>query len=235
MVSVADAKCASAGDAARKSLEAVWDFLGNNKSGVRNGGFDLHFTPGPNRLGGLVQYNALAINDSRGSAVHLASSMERTRSIQNVCWVADFGGSVVLTQAMHILVDKGVSLKGHTVYFHKPRTSPAKALKLAHKLDLTLNERFANTGYSVPGAISQFSVAGMRIRNRTDPYNRNHHANNWFKGAVAVSTPIGVAAALAGGPTGVIMGGIATVIGGSGLVYSIGQSVAQDLRRRFKF
>ncbi|WP_295799503.1 hypothetical protein [uncultured Microbulbifer sp.] len=235
VVSIADAKCASAGDAARKSLEAVWDFLGNNKSGVRNGGFDLHFTPGPNRLGGLVQYNALTINDSRGSAVHLASSMERARSIQNVCWVADFGGSAVLTQAMQILVDKGVSLKGHTVYFHKPRTSPARALKLAHTLDLTLNERFANTGYSVSGALSQFSVAGVRIRNRKDPYNRGHHASNWFKGAVAVSTPIGVAAALTGGSAGVIMGGIATVIGGSGVVYSVGQSVAQDMRRRFKF
>ena len=234
VVTVADAKCASAGDAARKSLEAVWDFLGNNKSGVRNRGFDLHFTPGPDRLGGLVHYNALIINDSRGSAVHLASSMERARSIQNVCWVADFGGSAVLTQAMQILVDKGISLKGHTVYFHKPRTSPAKALKLAHKLDLTLNEKFANTGYSVLGAVSQFSVAGMRIRNRKDPYDRGHHASNWFKGAVAVSTPLGVAAALVGGPAGVIMGSIATVIGGSGVVYSVGQSMTQDLRRRFK-
>ena len=131
----------------------------------------------------------------------------------------------MLTQAMQILVDKGVSLKGHTVYFHKPRTSPARALKLAHKLDLTLNERFANTGYSISGALSQFSVAGMRIRNRKDPYDRGHHANNWFKGAVAVSTPIGVAAALAGGSAGVIMGGIATVIGGSGVAYSVGQSV----------
>ncbi|WP_299596734.1 hypothetical protein [uncultured Microbulbifer sp.] len=119
--------------------------------------------------------------------------MAAARDVEGVAWAADFGGSAVLTQAMQILVDKGVSLKKHTVYFHKPRTSPAKALKLAHQLQMRLNERIADTGLSARGALSQFSVAGVRLRNQDDPYSKGYHSEAWLNGGLKVAAA-GVAA-----------------------------------------
>ncbi|WP_406828862.1 hypothetical protein [Microbulbifer sp. ARAS458-1] len=232
LVTVADAKYGTANDAAKFSVPGAFEFLGNNTSAIRAGGCDLHFTPGASRLGGLYCYNPLKVNESRASAVHLARSMENARDIKYVSWVADFGGSAVLTQAMQILVDKGVTLEGHTVYFHRPRTSPAKALRLAHELQLNINKEFADTGLNLRGALSQFSVAGERINNSHDPYDRNFHVKKWLKRVVAVSTPVGVAGAIIAGPTGVMLGGIATVIGGAGAVFALGQSVTKDLRHK---
>ncbi|MCX2795442.1 hypothetical protein OQJ62_10970 [Microbulbifer thermotolerans] len=235
LVAVADSGYENADDAARYTIPGALEFLGKNTAGVRESGCDLHFTPGQKRLGGMLRYNPLEVNTSRASAVQLAATMEGARDIKNVSWVADFGGSAVLTQAMQILVNKGVKLKGHTAYLHRPRTSPAKALRLAHKLELTLNESFANTGLSLRGTLSQFSVAGVRLSNKNDAYNRGHHAQAWFKGTVAMSTPVGIAATVMGGAQAmVVVGSIATAIGGVGVAYSIGQSLAEDLRRRFK-
>lgn len=101
--------------------------------------------------------------------------MIQAKGVEDVIWSADKGGSAVLTQAMQILVDKGVTLKGHTAYLYKPRTSPGNALRLAHKLELTLNETFADTGWDLQGALSQLGVAGARLNNKRDPYSRGHY------------------------------------------------------------
>ncbi|MBY6213010.1 hypothetical protein KUV95_15770 [Microbulbifer agarilyticus] len=234
LVTVADADYGSAGEAATYSVPGALTFFGDNTATVRRMGCDMHYTPGKKHFGGMLRYNPLSIDSSRSSAVHLAATMESARDIDSVAWVSDFGGSAVLTQAMQILVDKGVSLKGHTIYLNRPRTSPAKALKLAHELKLTLNKKFANTGANLQGALSQFSVAGRRMNNINDPYGRDQHAMAWFKGAVTLSTPVGVGAALASGPTIAMLGSVATAIGGAGAIYAIGQSVAEDVRRRYK-
>lgn len=232
VVTVADAKFGTADDAARYSIPGALEFLENNTFAVRKGGCDLHFTPGTKRLGGLFCYNPIAVNSSRASALHLAQSMESARDIKFVTWVADFGGSAVLTQAMQILVDKGITLEGHSAYLHRPRTSPAKALRLAHALLLDINKEFADTGLNPRGAISQFSVAGQRINNELDPYDRKFHVRKWLRRIVTVSTPVGVAGALVAGPAGVMLGGIATAIGGAGAAFALGQSVTKDLRHK---
>ncbi|WP_157520428.1 hypothetical protein [Microbulbifer agarilyticus] len=234
IVTISDGHYPTAADAARYSADGVRDFLGADTSSLSVNGCDLHYSPAKKELGGLFCYNALATDDSRGSAVHLANSMEKAQGVKNVRWIADAGGSVVLTQAMQILADKNISLTGHTVYLHKPKTSPAKVVRLAHELDLNVNKKIANTGLSVSGAISKFSVAGVRIKNPDDPYDRSYHASLWLKGAITVSTPLGVAAAIAGGPVSAILGGIATAIGGFGVTYSVGQSVAQGVRRKYR-
>ncbi|MBY6191686.1 hypothetical protein KUV22_14730 [Microbulbifer agarilyticus] len=234
LVTVADSHYETANDAANYSIAGAMTFLGKNTISVRIDGCDLHFTPGNKRLGSLVCYDPITVDSSRASAVHLAATMEQARKVRSVAWVADFGGSAVLTQAMQILANKGVTLPDHTVYFYRPRTSPAKALKLAHQLKLSVNKNFADTGLSARGALSQFSVAGRRMNNKNDLYDRNEHATAWLKGAISISTPIGVAAAVVGGPAMVMLGSIATAIGGVGVSYAVGQSVAQDVRRRFK-
>ena len=234
LVAVADANYGTAREAASYSSDGMVEFLGKDTSSLHTIGCDLHFTPGQKPLGNLIRYNPACVDRSRASAILLAASMEGARNIKNVRWVADSGGSAILTQAMQILVDKNLSLDGHTVYFYKPKTSPAAALHLAHKLNLSVNEDFANTGYSLRSALSMLSVSGERIANENDKYDRGYHVRKWGKGVVAVSTPVGFAALLMGGPVAGIVGSIATAIGGVGAVYAFGESVAQGARRRYK-
>ncbi len=209
--------------------------LGVGAAHVSDSGADLHFTPGREPLGGgLLCYNPLKVENSRASALLLAASMESSRDVKGVVWAADFGGSAVLTQAMQILADKGISLKGHTVYFHKPRTSPAKALRLAHQLRMKLNERIADTGLSARGAFSQFSVAGIRLNNKSDPYSKDYHAEAWLNGGLKVAAPAGFLAAVIGGQAGLVVGGIATAIGGAGVVHALGKSAAESFGYKFK-
>ncbi|WP_288129924.1 hypothetical protein [Microbulbifer sp.] len=234
LVAIADGQFNRVSDAVRDTVPRTMKHLGLGAAQVPDSGADLHFTPGRARLGGLFSYNPLSVANSRASAVLLASSMAAARDVEGVVWAADFGGSAVLTQAMQILVDKGISLKSHTVYFHKPRTSPAKALKLAHQLQMRLNERIADTGLSARGALSQFSVAGLRLRNQEDPYSKGYHAEAWLNGGLKVAAPVGVLAAAIGGQAGLVVGGIATAIGGAGVVHALGKSAAESFGHHFR-
>jgi len=81
---------------------------------VNSDGFDLHFTPGEKRIGGLKNYrNAirpLQNQDLHESAILLARSMYQARDLKGIGWVSEFGGSAVLTQALRILADQGIKL-----------------------------------------------------------------------------------------------------------------------------
>ncbi|MBC6905129.1 hypothetical protein DWB84_06595 [Saccharophagus sp. K07] len=236
LVAVADSGYKSADHAARNVMPQAIKHLGIAAANTRNRENDLHFTPGKKSLGGMIRYNALKENSSRASALHLAASMAQAKNTKGVIWMADKGGSVVLTQAMQILVDKGITLKGHTAYLYHPRTSPGDALRLAHKLELTLNESFADTGWDLQGAVSQLSVAGLRLKNSDDPYNTGYHAQAWINGLVKAAGPVGLAGAGAAamGVSMPMLGGIVAAISGGGVVYALGQSLVEDLRHKFK-
>lgn len=196
-------------------------------------GCDLHFTPGPNRLGGLVAYNALTINDSRASAVLLAESMIEAKDLDKVVWVTHRGGSAVFTQAMQILADKGITLNGHTAYLYKPETSPAQTLRLAHKLDMTLNEVFAQAG--LRGKASLWSVAKQRYNNSKDLYNKPY-THVWLSGVMTTAGTMGsaVGGATLMGASIPMVGAIVTAITATGTLYALGQSVGEDIRHRMK-
>lgn len=116
---------------------------------VNSDGFDLHYTPGEKRIGGLKNYrNAirpLQNQDLHESALLLAGSMYRAKDIDGVGWVSEFGGSAVLTQALRILADQGVKLKNHTAFLVRPTSSPNEAIKAAHAVGLKLDRKFTKT------------------------------------------------------------------------------------------
>jgi len=236
LVVIGDSGYGKADDAAAGIIPKAMKHPGVPTLSVRQNGCDLHFTPGKKRLGGMVRYNALKEDSSRASALHLAASMEQAKNTKGVIWIADKGGSVVLTQAMQILVDKGITLKEHTAYLSHPRTSPGTALRLAHKLELALNESFADTGWDIQGAVSQLSVAGQRLKNGDDPYNKGYHTQAWINGLVKAAGPVGLAGAGAAamGMSIPMLGGIVAAISGGGVVYALGQSVVEDLRHKLK-
>ncbi|MFC6635607.1 hypothetical protein [Microbulbifer taiwanensis] len=234
MVTVSDAGYSSADHAARAVIPRAIKAPDVAGASVRNGGCDLHFTPGK-KLGSLIRYNALNNDQCRGSALHLAYSMAQARDIKDVIWLADSGGSLVLTQAMKILVDQGVTLKGHTAYLAKATSSPGQAVRLAHRLEMTLNEDFADTGLSPRGAFSQWRAAGARFADEHDAYDRERHADAWVSGAGKVAAPVG-AVAFAGGlmgasvPVIASMSAIAGAVGFVGVWHNIGKSLVSKVR-----
>jgi len=232
MVAVADSGYGTADHAASSVIPRAMKFPGVATTTIRNEGCDLHFTPGPKRLGSLVRYSAMAENRSRGSALLLAETMARAKNIKNLMWVADNGGSVVLTQAMKILVDNGITLHGHSAYLYKSKNSPGEAVRLAHRLELSINEAFVDTGWSPRGAVSQLKVSGTRLDNPDDPYDKRYHVNTWINGLVKAAGPaglVGTGAAAFGVPIP-LLAGIVTAISTGGAIYTLGQSLAERLR-----
>ena len=238
VVTVADAGYRDASRAATEAVPRAAQAPGVSTAKLRRG-CDLHFTPGKKRLGSLVRYNALANDDARTSAVHLAHTMKQAQSVEGVAWVADHGGSVVLTQAMQILADQGVTFKSHTVYLTKADSSPGQAVRLAHKLKMDVDDAFASTGLDPRGAASKMLSVGARLEAENDTYTTLHATQDWFTGALQVSGAVGAGVFVASSagvvsPLLAAMGAIVGAIGTSKTMLSVGQSVAGSVRHKLK-
>jgi hypothetical protein len=140
---------------------------------VNDDGFDLHFTPGEKKLGGLRNYrNAIRVNqytDLNESALLLARTMYQAKDIKGVRWVSEDGGSGVLTQAMTILAGQGVQLPNHKVFLFNPTTSPNTAVKAAHSLQMKLDRHFNKTRmFNIVGNRDQLEMIGNRWKSKAD-------------------------------------------------------------------
>lgn len=244
MVAVSDSGYSSADRAALVVIPRAMESPGVPTATIRNDGCDLHFTPGKKQLGSLIRYNALGNDQGRSSALHLAYSMAQARDIKNVIWLADHGGSVVLTQAMQILVDKGVTLKGHTAYMAKAGSSPGQAVRLAHRLEMAVNKAFADTGLSPRGALSQWRATGARFADENDAYDRGRHTDAWFTGAGKAAAPVGAvtfgatlmgtSALGASAPIIAVLSTIAGAVGAAGVTYGVGKNLVVKTRDKLK-
>ena len=153
---------------------------------VNQNGFDLHFTPGTKKTGGLINYKeATRPLDNESlyeSAQLLARIMYDARNIEGVGWVAEYGGSGVLTQAMKILADRNVTLENHTVFLYRPRTSPNEAYKLAEKLKLNIPGEFSKRGmFDFIGNRDQFELIVNRVRHEGNGYHAGHATKDLYQ------------------------------------------------------
>jgi hypothetical protein len=140
---------------------------------VDSNGFDLHYTPGEKRLGGLKNYrNAIRPNQNaelHESALLLAKTMYQARDIKGVAWISEDGGSGVLTQAMTVLAAQGVKLTNHTAFLFNPTTSPNIAVKAAHEIGLKLDRKFTKVRmFNVVGNRDQLEMIGNRWKSKED-------------------------------------------------------------------
>lgn len=108
-------------------------------------GFDLHFTPGENKIGGLKNYKKalrpLKDQDLHNSAMLLARVMYMAKDQKRIRWIAEYGGSAVLTQAFKILSDRKIKLNQHTAFLVRPTTSPHEAIKAVHAVEGVILDR----------------------------------------------------------------------------------------------
>ncbi len=206
--------------------------------------FDLHFTPGDKKIGGLKNYNKAAkplSNESiHGSAIMLANTMYKSKDVKGVSWVAEFGGSAVLTQAMKILADRKVKLDGHTAYLYRPSTNVNQAVKHAHELGLNLDRNFVTTEVGdYMGNRDQVAMIINRLKNEED-YRKGHGAWDFcgqvtkVQGLTAMATAaIGAVGVGMSAPAIPILAAIGGALGSGVAALKTGDTLAKHVAPKF--
>ena len=248
LVGISDGDYGNADEAANHVAGSV------TKSPAGGGGqffktFDMHYTHNPERLGGLVHYSQarkpLGINSANGSALMLADTMAQARDIEGITWVASYGGSAVLTQAMKILADRNIKLDKHSAYLHRAGSDPAEAVRQAHRLELKLDRNFIGTNPLDAGNGGQFGMIKARLMNPKDKEYKWTHAlidSSSQVANIAGGSALAISALAAANvtmslpvsaPTMAALLGIGAVMGkGVGLI-KVGDSLLEGVAPRF--
>lgn len=145
--------------------------------------FDIMYSAIGQKLGGMRNYDPTAITASYASASILANAMIQAQNKKQVRWISEFGGSAVLTQAMHIVAQQNVRLENHIAYMFKPATDPTQAARLAHKVGFMIGRDFAKVG-SIRASLSALTTNALRARNTNDPYNWKDYAKDMATGGM---------------------------------------------------
>lgn len=215
-------------------------------------GLDMHYTPGEKRIGGLRNWRqARKPQSSAGlheSAVLLAKTMFEARNVKQVKWIAEHGGAGVLIQAMNILVNQGVKMETHEVYFSRPTVNTNMAVELIKKLGM---EPARNLSHHKIYKLDQFGAglafgadifaAPVHRKIKDGSYNYYNMLGDWYSGAkrlqgasapIAGITSIGVAMTQGvGSPLA-----IATIVGAIALTaWKSGPDLAEMLLPEKKF
>ena len=100
---------------------------------------------------------------------------------------------------------------------------------------MTLNEGFADTGWSPRGAISQWRAARARFANDNDAYDSGSHIDAWFAGAAKVVGPVGAVAFIGGvaGSSAPLIAAASAIAGAVGYL-GVGKDVGKGLDARFR-
>ncbi|MFK5948827.1 MAG: hypothetical protein QM500_08685 [Methylococcales bacterium] len=208
---------------------------------INNDGFDMHYTPGKGRIGGLSNlkqaFNAETNSSLHESAYLLAKSMEDARNIKGVRWIAEQGGSGVLTQAMKILADKGITLDNHTVFLSNPRTQQHKVVELGIKLKLKKSRSISINNQLNPNeligglffGVGGYYTAAKRLRH-DNAYTKLNFIGDIAKETTnlngAGGTTIAVGAAM-GISAGVSLPAVFAFVGAVGAAMGISSKVAE--------
>ena len=198
-------------------------------------GFDMHFTAGLKGIGGWTRYNALhsTIDKTYQSAVLLADAMQKAKGTLKVQWISVYDGSTILTQAMKILVDRGVTLENHKVFLCNPKTSPNQAVRLAHKLQLEVNQNFSEIGIDPVGAWSSARSARARIGNEFDKYGWQHCIGDGTSGVLKTLGLLGAGAFAVGqaGPAVLALSGVVAAVGNASTAASAFESAGKLVKQ----
>ncbi|WP_281647711.1 hypothetical protein [Parendozoicomonas sp. Alg238-R29] len=237
VVGVADRGYGKASDAANRIAPRI------KQSGIEqtvsSSGFDLFFTPGNGKLGGLINYQqavkAETDADLHEAAVILSETMKQAKSLKNVVWFSDMGGSAILTQAMKILATHQHKLEGHKVHFHRARSRKDRAYALSQQLGMTLAEgmgksNLLNVNELIGG--TSLSVPFQRFKHESD-YTLLKGASDVVKGIKDAKSAWGTVSAL--GAAAAFSGSFpaaATVIGVIGSALTIASANAPDATDR---
>lgn len=176
------------------------------------GDFEMFYSPVGSRLGGMLNYNPTMLNQSYGFAGLLADAIEKSKSQDGIVWASELGGSVVLTQGLQVLANKGVSFKGknHIVKMYKPTTDPAPTLTATKQLEMYADKKLAQGNGGLRASASSMLTNASRAIDRNDPYSWKDYAGDIANGT---STTAGAVGALSLGATIFVNSPILTTVG----------------------
>jgi hypothetical protein len=149
---------------------------------AKRNGFHVHFTPGEGKIGGLKNLKQAAAPETseelRESALLLTRTMMQARKTKGISWVSEGGGSGVLTQAMHMLYEQGISFEDskHYVFFSDLTTNLVKAQTIAHKLGFKFERKIKSIDYLKPSSVigsgfgGAYAAAYYRYKNDPEKY-----------------------------------------------------------------
>ena len=149
-------------------------------------------------------------------------------------------GSVILTQAMEILVRQHVELPSHLAHLYQPTSSPSQAVRLAHQLKMNTGKHFVTGSGSARVALGNLHAKALRVRNADDPYSLKDYGSDLATislGGIA----LGSAAAFGGGllpvapPVAAVItsaGAITSGIGATHLLWTHGKNLLENRKPR---
>lgn len=181
VVVICDGGYPKAEEAAKDAAKRLKDTAGAHEAVAAD--FDIMYPALEKTLGGMRNYDPLAITTSQAAAGILAKAMIDAKSKKQVRWISEFGGSTVFTQAMQIVAQQNITLNGHIPYMYKPRTNPAQAVRLAHKIGFQIGKDFAKAG-GIRASVSALTTNALRARNKKDDYSWNDYAKDMATGGM---------------------------------------------------
>lgn len=190
----------------------------------RKNRFDLVYSSIGKSLGGGRQYSPTQVTDSQGMAAILANAMAQAKDQKEVNWIAEGGGSAILTQAMQILANNKVSLKegNHAIYLHKPGTSRTEAVKLAQQLNINLEAGYGSMAYTPRSMLDDLKAKKLRMQNKNDTYSGKDYARALATYGMAGAGIVGAVSFVGGLPAvaGLLSTGVASTISSIGMAAS---------------
>jgi hypothetical protein len=221
----------AAKDCNRATSDSPWSQF------AKRNGFDMHFTPGEVKIGGLKRLNQAQNADIcpelRESALLLANTMYSSRGVAGVNWVSRGGGSGVLTQAMSILKDRRVNFNSseHRIFFSGITTNLVKAEGLARDIGM----KFERSTKSIGGLQSMvgsgmggaFAAAYYRYKHDPEKYTALKMGTDMYKDSgLARLKEVNKAAKLYGITTVVVGTALGVSTGAIGLAAGIATAAA---------
>ncbi|WP_078084557.1 hypothetical protein [Microbulbifer mangrovi] len=189
------------------------------ETALRKTKFDLHYTPGEKQIGGLRNFkdarNPEAKQDIHESAILLSRAMYHARKTEDVKWIAEYGGSAVLTQAMRILADQGIKLENHSIFLYEPKTSQTAILDAARAIDIKIGRNLSKISpINLAGVFGQPPASINRIANE-EGYGLGRTIGDSVQLGALITSGATFAGAVAG-YAGVNIGVIAGTVGVAG-------------------
>ncbi len=148
--------------------------------------FDIVYTGLGQELG-KRGYDPSSIHASKAVASITANAMIHAQKKKGVLWASMFGGSAVLTQAMHIVAQQKINLDNHIVKMYHPQTNPSPAMRLAQQIGITMDKEFVKAGGRRALRTYCNAMLGNRVRakNKEDPYSWKDYDKDLAKGAMS--------------------------------------------------
>lgn len=122
----------------------------------------------PGHVGSFGKNVTSANSDQIQEAASLLATAMQNAPRDWCIWVSVSGGSAVLSRAMELLVEQGITLEKQIVQLFRPTTSSIHILRLAYQLKMKMPDKFLEAGLLSCLTVGKINI--LRARHDGDTY-----------------------------------------------------------------